>query len=253
MHSNSQAELPSFWKQYTAGTVEYVTNCRYVDLASQVDFTGKQQGLRWCQPSAIPWHPLHSRKSTCLCSGNCKSARCSLGSPHTHTHQTNGTRTWLEPPLPTGDEPRDAPRDSGPGAGCCQWRPFLTLLAPGYRELCCLHHRRITAAPTEKPKKPLQKTGRHRPLVRNIQQPSVRGSLQLLPAGFMRKPANPLGMRATSGRGSRAAVRADCSPHRSSSAVSSHSSLSTRSSEWRLCSCHPGCPTGSLSMEEPDL
>ena len=175
--------------------------------------------------------------------------------PHTHTPNKwnkNMART-LEPPLPTGDEPRDAPRDSGPGAGCCQWRPFLTLLAPGYRELCCLHHRRITAAPTEKPKKPLQKTGRHRPLVRNIQQPSVRGSLQLLPAGFMRKPANPLGMRATSGRGSRAAVRADCSPHRSSSAVSSHSSLSTRSSEWRLCSCHPGCPTGSLSMEEPDL
>ena len=39
--------------QCTACTIEYVTNCR-----SQVDFTGKQKGLRWCQPSAIPWHPL---------------------------------------------------------------------------------------------------------------------------------------------------------------------------------------------------
>ena len=64
------------WKQCTAYTVDDVTICRYVDLASQVDFTGKQKGLRWCQPSAIPWHPLHSE--------TCK-ARCSLGSPHTQT------------------------------------------------------------------------------------------------------------------------------------------------------------------------
>ena len=64
------------WKQCTACTVDDVTGCRYVDLASQVDFTGKQKGLLWCQPSAIPWHPLHSEA--------CK-ARCSLGSPHTQT------------------------------------------------------------------------------------------------------------------------------------------------------------------------
>ena len=38
---------------------------RYVDLASEVNITGKQKGLRWCQPSAIPWHHLQMQTACC--------------------------------------------------------------------------------------------------------------------------------------------------------------------------------------------
>ena len=31
--------------------------CRYVNLASEIDITGKSKGLRWCQPCSAPGTP----------------------------------------------------------------------------------------------------------------------------------------------------------------------------------------------------